>query len=123
MLSAFPNLFTYGILVPLFFRVYLGFFLWRLAVSDFKKSRSHEKSSKFLILALVQFILGAALLVGFMTQISALILTLGILVKLGGFRRDGAIQARTIDFYTLLFLVSLALVFLGPGLWSIDLPL
>ncbi|MBI2175200.1 MAG: DoxX family protein [Parcubacteria group bacterium] len=133
MLSVFPQLFTYQEIAPVLLRVVLGvaFVLHGYpklfggfgATAQFFSSVG-IKPAKFwvAVVGIVEFFGGAALLVGIFTQAAALLIAVNMAVALLVVKRkQGFVGGYELD---LAFLaMALALLLLGPGLWSIDLPL
>ncbi len=135
MPSLFPELFTYGFLATGVLRMTLGLiFIW-FAYEKFFRERTEriaffEKLGMkpaivfFALVTGVEFIAGIGLLVGYYTQIAALItgslMTFATFIKL---YRANVLHRNTIEFYILLATLSFALIFLGPGAFAFDLPL
>ena len=70
----------------------------------------------------VEFLGGIALVLGLFTQLAALILAIQFLIIILWFKRgQNFIGGKEFDF--LILFALLALLVLGPGTWSIDLPL
>lgn len=76
----------------------------------------------FSFVSILELILGVLLLAGLYTQgaaIAVAVIMLGaVIIKL----RKPSLLRNDIEFYALIGLVSLALLFLGPGAFAIDLP-
>jgi len=113
MLNLLPELLTYEILVPLIFRLFLGFYLVTKSINHYKQSRK--------IFGLSEFTIGGFLILGLFTQIAAFIFFLGLLNFI--YTKRICQKKGLFNFYTLLLIVSLSLIFLGAGFWAIDLPL
>ncbi len=135
MPSLFPELFTYGFLATGVLRITLGLiFIWFAYEKFFRERTEHiaffEKLGMkpaivfFALVTGVEFIAGIGLLVGYYTQIAALItgslMTFATFIKL---YRPQALPGNTLEFYILLAILSFALIFLGPGAFAFDLPL
>lgn len=134
MLSLFPNLFTYELIAPLILRVIVGFIFLNLGYLKFKKEKEDwviffklisEKWSVFItkIIGLIEIIGGIFLIIGFLTQGSALFLGIITFLNLYVETQEPSIIKRTIPFYLMLVAILCSLLFLGPGFLSIDLPL
>ncbi len=119
MFSIFPSLLTFQSFAPLLLRLTLGavFILWAFAF--FKK----RETGKRLALAALEGVLGISLVVGFLTQlaalISAIILGFGLFKKIQSkkFLTDG------VNYLLILFVISICLIFTGAGFMALDLPL
>lgn len=133
MLSVFPALLTYKLLAPLILRVALGVIF---IVHGYPKLfRQFNQTSKFfgsiglkpakfwvLAVGIVEFFGGIALVLGIFTQVAALFIAinmLGAIFKVSG--KKGF--AGGYEFDLILLAAALALLFLGPGILSFDLPL
>ncbi len=135
MPSLFPELFTYGFLATGVLRATLGLiFIW-FAYENFFRYRT-ERTLFFENLGLkpaivfftfitgIALIAGIGLLIGYYTQIAAIItgslMTIAIFIK---WYHPNALPENTTPFYILLAILSFALIFLGPGAFAFDLPL
>lgn len=134
MLSLFPMLLSYNLAVPLAFRVIVGltfvFFSYQNTneqkaskISLFEKMGSKFPSVWLWTLVTIEIVGGSMLIVGLWTQAAAfglsIILLLGTLVKI---KNSGSLPW-SVGFLSLLFLITLSLMFLGPGFYGLDLPL
>ncbi|OGF62855.1 hypothetical protein A2926_04180 [Candidatus Giovannonibacteria bacterium RIFCSPLOWO2_01_FULL_44_40] len=140
MLSLFPQLLDFQFYAPLLLRIALGvIFLahgWPKLAGDKAQFAGWLESMKFKpgkfwawLVALIEFLGGIALIVGFWTQLAALVLAVQFLVILLWIQRGKPFiggppageAGREFDF--LIFVALLALLVLGPGAWALDLPL
>lgn len=133
MLSLFPQLLDFQFYGPLLLRLALGtIFLahgYQKLAGDKSQFAGWLEAMKFRpgkfwawLVTLVEFLGGIALVLGFWTQLAALVLTIQFLVILLWFKRGQSfIGGWELDWLILLSL--LALLVLGPGAWSLDLPL
>ncbi len=120
MLSVFPGLLNYPLIGIFILRVALGFVFLKFGLEIFfQKRRAVEKLG-----GIFEIICGTLLVIGLLTQPSALFALLITLmaivfkaVKING------IFSQSLIFYMFLAIVSISLVLLGPGVFSIDLPL
>lgn len=134
MLSVFPNLFSYSLLIPFIFRLIIGFlFIW-FGYTSLTKNRS----AKITILSAVklnaipfwlflsvaiEMISGILLVIGLYTQIVAIVVSVFLILALIIKRKNPAILVADQNTLTLLLVISLSLLLLGAGFWAIDLPL
>ncbi len=114
MLSLFPQLFTYQELAPFILRLAAGFIALNFAYPKLKNPREYRN---FLI-GLVEIISGIMLIAGFLTQLAAGLIIVAVLFEI--FRPS---DYKNYKFMVLLIVVLVALIFLGPGFYSFDLPL
>jgi uncharacterized membrane protein YphA (DoxX/SURF4 family) len=114
MLSIFPPLLSYSGFAPLLLRLLLGTILVLWAYNHFK---SQDK------IYILEGVLGTLLILGLATQLAALASTilLGVRIyfkiKRKEFLTDG------VNYYLILFVISLGLIVSGAGYLSFDLPL
>ncbi len=122
MLSLFPWLLTYQEFSPLLLRLTLGivFLFWA-----YRRTRREDKESKGMKMACVAFeaFLGICLVIGFLTQLIALLTTLVFLTHLVRKVKNRAFLTNGINYYFILLVISLCLLLTGPGAFSIDMPL
>lgn len=134
-LSLFPSLLDFQMLGIFMIRATLGFifvYFWYEKIFLFRKDQIHfyEKlglrPAKIFSLAVASLegITGVLLIIGLYTQAAAIvagaIMTLAVLIK---WRTPSALPKNTNDFYVILAVASLSLLFLGAGAFAIDLPL
>ncbi len=134
MPSIFPDLLTYGFLATFVLRVTVGLmFLYTTAYMKFL-NRAHYAEvfsmlppggAKFLyrLTAGFELAIGIMLIVGIYLQAAALVA--GLLLVIAAvlkWRRPNLLPHPT-ALYVLLAIVSLSLLFLGPGAFAFDLPL
>lgn len=134
MLNPFPDLLVYSLLAPFFIRIVAGLVFVNLGVLAFKnEKRSWQISLNTLrvpnpsvavkILGAVEIALGVMLVLGFYTQVAALILGLLTFAETYVEYKDPAILKRNFVFYLLVLSILLSLLFSGAGAFAIDLPL
>ena len=120
MLSVFPELLNYQLLAVFILRAVLGALFVKYGV--IKIARRQEKSWK--AIGLLEVICGLMLVAGLFTQIASLLIFImmagAVAIKI---KTKDAVLKSSYDFYVLLLLVSFSLLFLGPGIFSFDLPL
>jgi uncharacterized membrane protein YphA (DoxX/SURF4 family) len=134
MLSVFPNLFTYNLIAPFILRVVVGLIFLELGYLKLGKEKSawnmffetiHFKPSYLFVtlLAIIEIVSGAFLIVGYLTQLAALIMAIILFAEAYVELRDGTILKRDIVFYTLLLAICVSLLLTGAGAFAFDLPL
>src|SRR3989344_5815999 len=134
MLNPFPDLLTFSLLAPLILRVVIGFIFVDLGFLKFKSEKERWLSSfealgikpadLFVPLyAVVQIVGGLMLILGFWTQVAALIFVLSTGVELYTEWKMREVLKRDLVFYLLLFTISLSLLLTGAGAYAIDIPL
>lgn len=139
-LQVFPRFLDYWFYAPLFLRLALGaIFLahgWPKLAHDKAQFAGWLESMKFKpgkfwawVVSIVEFFGALMLLAGFFTQLAALVLAIEFLVILFWFKRGQSFVARpdapgmSWEFDFLIFCALLALLLLGPGPYSLDLPI
>jgi uncharacterized membrane protein YphA (DoxX/SURF4 family) len=134
MLSVFPNLLTYSQLAPFILRVIVGVIFLELGYLKLGKEKSawnmffqtiHFKPSHIFValLATIEIVSGAFLVVGYLTQVAALVMAIILFAEAYVELRDGALLKRDIVFYTLLLVICVSLLLTGAGAFAFDLPL
>lgn len=136
MLSIFPQLFAYDQLAPLFLRLAIGVIFIAHGYPKLFKNFSGTaqffesvglKPAKFwvIIVGISEFFGGLALIIGFLTQIAALLIAITMFVAMVYVKKikfkKGLVDGYEFDL--ILFAAALALLFLSPGAFAIDLPL
>ncbi len=118
MLSIFPKLLIFEGFTPFLLRLTLGlvFILW-----SYKKIKSIDK--KILAWGVFEGVIGVSFIIGFLTQLSALISAVIFGVKLIQKIRQKAFLNDGVNYYLILFVISITLLISGAGLIAIDLPL
>lgn len=120
MLSVFPELLNYSLAGVFILRLALGLLFIKYGiVKIFLK-----KSGWWKTIGAVELVCGVLLAVGLFTQPAALLVSVlmfgAIAIKI---KTKNEVLKSPYDFYLLLIVVSLSLLFLGPGIFSFDLPL
>lgn len=121
-LSLFPSLLSFGLLAPLLLRLTLGVIVlfWGYNGVKLGKSKSDVTKISFSVLDLI---VGALLIIGLFTQLAALVAAIIFAVKLVNKARSKALFTDGVNYYFILFIIALALVFSGAGFFAFDLPL
>ncbi|MFA5934118.1 MAG: hypothetical protein WC795_02775 [Candidatus Paceibacterota bacterium] len=125
MLSLFPKLFSFAILVPVAFRLILGLYLGREMWRNYKKAKesaSPRQRTSFYIQAVLQLVLGLMFIAGLFVQLAGIIACVIFLFRANEVRGNSG-QPSLIELSFALAFISLSLIFLGPGIFAIDLPL
>ena len=135
MPSLFPHLFDYSFLAIGVLRITLGLiFLWFAYIkifsarteylSFFEKTRIRPAKVFLNIVIGIELLVGASLVAGYYSQATELVggslMALAALIK---WHRPSLLPHNTAAFYLLLSIVSLTLLFIGPGAFAFDLPL
>lgn len=133
-LNIFPELLTYGLMAPFILRVFLGgiliyfaylkFFSERDDKAAFFESVGMKPGSVFTsVIGAAELTGGVMLVIGFYTQVAAIVaaglMLAAVYIK---WRHPQALR-NDIEFYVLLFVVALSLLFTGAGFFAFDLPL
>lgn len=119
--------------VPFAFRIISGLLFIYFGYSAIAKNRAEKISAVesfklkpggfwLRVIALIEIIGGILLFVGFLTQIASLVLSVILLIGTIAKRKNPAVFSFSAGFLFLLLIITLSLLFLGPGLYSIDLP-
>ncbi|HEY4524397.1 MAG TPA: hypothetical protein VJL36_01395 [Candidatus Paceibacterota bacterium] len=109
MLSVFPNLLSYWLIAPVILRAALGLAFLHEAYAE-KTARK--------ITAAIKALIGALFLLGFLTQAAA---AAGVIISLYELWQRQSAEVN--DRLLLKLAIAAALLFLGPGVLSIDWPL
>lgn len=134
MLNPFPDLLTYGLLAPFILRVVVGLIFVNLGVLVFKNEKERWLDSLSVlkipnpkivlkILGAVEIAGGIMLILGFYTQVAALVLALLTFAETYTEYKDPLILKRNFVFYIMLLAITLSLLLSGAGAFAIDLPL
>lgn len=133
MLSLFPRLLDFQFYGPLLLRLALGavflihgypkLFGDRSQFAGWLASRAFRPGWAWaLLVAIVEVVVGALLIIGLFTQAAALVLAIELLIIIVWFKRGQKFVGGW-EFDFVLLVMALVLLVLGPGAWAIDLPL
>lgn len=130
MLSLFPELLDWSWYVPFVFRLFLGAYCcwigwkgFRLVARESAGAESGEDRPAFSGMRTLLFALGFSFIVGIIVQVLGSIgFSLAIFAIFLRFKNSPHAE-ESIQFYLLIGIVSLSLIFLGPGPYAFDLPL
>lgn len=120
MLSIFPGLLTYQMLAPFIIRILLSAIFIHFA---FRELNRGSRDPKFKAPFILEGICGLLLLIGLFTQIAALILAIDLLVRLIKKIQSRSFLSDGVNYYLILFVLALSLLFTGAGFLAFDLPL
>ncbi len=134
MLSVFPTLLSYSLLVPFVFRLVVGILFVVFGYTNITKKRENtialltglkikSTTSWLWIIALVEMVGGLLLIVGLYTQVLALIFSVMIILKIWLKKKNSEAVSLSKGTLLLLLLITTSLLFLGPGFYAFDLPL
>ncbi len=135
MLNPFPDLLTYSLIGPFFLRVTIGFILANLGYLKLTRERdswetifkliglNKQKEFGTVIVGTIEIIGGVALIVGFYTQIAALVFVILNGIEMFIEYHEETLMKRDMAFYLLIFVIALSLLFTGAGFLAFDLPL
>jgi uncharacterized membrane protein YphA (DoxX/SURF4 family) len=119
MFSLFPSLFALDGFAPLLLRLTVGavFALW--AYGKLKKRINSQDT----ILGSVEAFIAIGIILGAYTQLAALAATIILGVRLIQKIRQKAFLTDGVNYYFILFIISITLLLTGPGFFAFDLPL
>lgn len=124
MPSFFPELYNYSLIGPFLLRIALGFAIAKSGYGKFFENKNNGSGaivSK--IIGAIMTASGVLLIVGLFVQPSAMASILAIISGLTpGLKKWGLVKI-SLGYRLVLLAVSLSLLFLGPGIFSLDLPL
>jgi uncharacterized membrane protein YphA (DoxX/SURF4 family) len=134
MLNPFPDLLTYSLLSPFILRVVAGLIFIDLGVLAFRNEKERwiaslstlKVPSPELVLKIIggiEIAGGLMLILGFYTQIAALILGLLTFAEAYTEYKEPEVLKRNIIFYIMLLAIVVSLLFSGAGAFAFDLPL
>lgn len=122
MPSLFPYFLTYEQIAPLIIRIVLGI---TLAYFGYEKIKGRGKSSgsNSVIYGAAEVIIALFLIIGLFTQLSALLNSVILIIKIGYKIRNKAFLTNGVNYYLLLLTMAISLIFSGAGFLAFDLPL
>lgn len=120
ILSVFPSLLSWQQLSPLLIRMTLGgiFIFW-----SYKTFFKTSPDSKQKAVGIIEGVAGILLVLGLWTQVGALTIAIDLVVRLyqkimaKSFLTDG------VNYYLILLVLALSLLFTGAGFVAFDMPL
>jgi uncharacterized membrane protein YphA (DoxX/SURF4 family) len=121
-LSIFPVLLSYQQLSPFIIRVVLGITLAYFGYHKMKgQGQSSGSNSK--TYGAIEVIIALFLIVGFWTQLAALLNAIILIIKLGWKIKEKKFLTDGVNYYILLLVMAISLIFTGAGFLAIDYPL
>ncbi len=119
MLSLFPTLLAYEQVAPFLLRVTLGivFLFWSY------RTCKGSKKPQMTALAILDFVVGALLVIGLYVQLAALVASLMLVIGIGRKIKSKSFFTDGVNYYFILLVISLSLLVMGSGIYSFDLPL
>ena len=119
MFSIFPSLLTYQGFAPLLLRLTLGsiYIFWA-----YSKLRRHG-GKKEIGFGIVELLVGSCLVLGYYTQLGALASIIILGTRLVQKIREQAFLTDGVNYYFILFIISVVLLITGAGFVAFDLPL
>jgi len=119
MLSVFPYLLSWQMLSPFIIRVTLGVVVLLWAHKSLKKgSPTNDKA-----IGAIEGVAGILLTIGAWTQVAALVIAIDLVIRLWQKASSKNLFTDGVNYYFILFILSLSLLVTGAGAFSFDLPL
>lgn len=134
MLNPFPDLLNFSFFAPFILRVVVGLVFFDLGVLLFRSEKERWSISlatlkipnpklALKILGSLEIALGIMLIIGYYTQLAALVLAIIAFIATYIEYKDPTVLKRNLVFYMLLLAILLSLLLTGAGAFAIDLPL
>jgi putative oxidoreductase len=132
MLSIFPALLTYKLVAPLILRLALGVIFLNFGWTKLKRQKN-DKAAFFdtiglkpgivyvWVIALIEILTGLFLIVGFLTQIAALVAAVILIIATILKKKYPSSLESSKSFLILALIVAVSLLFTGAGFYSISL--
>lgn len=118
VLNPFPELLSFALLGATLLRVVAGVIFIRYGYRGLNEASSQHKAASWL-----QLLGGGTLVLGFYTQVTAVVLFFVLLHIWASARKSGSLSNHQSDVYVLLLAICLSLIVTGAGLFGLDLPL
>ena len=117
MLSLFPTLLSWTELSPLIIRLVLGavFLHW-----TYKTLKHRPVSNNKKIVALIEFLTGALLIIGLWTQGAAIAAGVNLIIRLVERMQKKAFLTDGVNYYLILLVLALSLIVTGAGITAMD---
>lgn len=123
MLSIFPSLLSWQLVSPLIIRLTLASILIFWSYRSFAKYKKEEPDINKKVVRLIESLCGLLLIVGLWTQLVALIIIIDLIIRLYNKYTDKALFTDGINYYLILLVLAISLLFTGPGFIAFDLSL
>ena len=131
MINLFPQFFVFSLLAPFILRIVLGLILiyhgYPKLFKAFQGTVSYFESvgikpAKFwvIVVGLVEFLGGIFILIGFLTQLAAILVSLEFLFIVFGLKIKKGFKE--LEFDLAILAIALSLIFLGAGAFAVDIP-
>ncbi len=120
MLSIFPNLLSYNQLSPFLIRITIGIIMVYWAYSSF---RTGDRDVKKMPIKVAEGMAGLLLIIGLFTQVAALIVSIDLLIRIFDKIMKKSFLTNGVNYYFIMLIMTISLLFIGAGLFAIDLPL
>lgn len=120
MLSLFPSLLSWSQLSPTLIRIVLGAVL---LYQSYHELRSGKVSTTTKAVGVIEALSGILLFIGLWTQLAALVIVVDLIIRLILKAKSRAFLTDGVNYYLLLLVLAVSLIFTGAGLWGFDLPL
>jgi uncharacterized membrane protein YphA (DoxX/SURF4 family) len=117
MLSLFPSLLALEGFAPFLLRLTLSavFLVW---AAQKRKGGSRDKQ-----IAVLDLIVGILLIIGYLTQLAALVASIMLAVGLVKKIKNKKFLTDGVNYYLILLIIAITLLLTGPGFIAFDLPL
>jgi uncharacterized membrane protein YphA (DoxX/SURF4 family) len=122
MLSLFPSLLTYQQVGPFIIRLVLGITLTYFGYEKIMK-RGTSSGSNTVLYGAMEIFVSLFLIIGLFTQLFALLNALILVIKLGVKAKEKKLFTDGINYYVLLLVMAISLIFTGAGFCAFDLPM
>ncbi len=122
MLSVFPSLLSLQPFSPFIIRLTLGLILLYWTYKTFTNTRlSSTKNTK--VIGIVQGVASLFIIIGLFTQVAVAIIIIDLAVKLFTKIKNKAFFSDRVNYYFILLILAISLLFTGPGFLAFDLPI
>jgi chromate transport protein ChrA len=119
MLSLLPGLLAFEQFAPFLLRLTIGIILIHWAYRTWKS----KKSNKDIVLSVFLSITGLLYVIGLFVQLASILSMVYLGVKLFGKIKQKAFLTDGVNYYFILFIISLSLIVTGAGAFAFDLAL
>ena len=123
MLSIFPSLLSWQLISPLIIRLTLASVLIFWSYRSLSKGKKHNQSTNQKAVRLIESICGLLLFIGLWTQVAALIIIIDLAIRIYKKYTEKALFTDGINYYILLLVFAISLLFTGPGFIAFDFAL